>query len=165
MVYVALCDDNEKDLLNLQEKVLSILKKNLISANLSVYQRPEFLKYDIEEGKWFDLILSDITMPKIDGISLGKYVHLFLPETLLVYVTTHIEHCPEAFEIPAFRYLIKNKLEERLEPAILDAIHVIEERTNFCYQIHNKNRKERIPYKKILYIVKEEKKCSVFIKG
>lgn len=68
MIYIAICDDNEKTVEILKKKVMEFLKKSNEFADITVYTQSENLQYDIQEGKYYDLILSDIEMPNIDGM-------------------------------------------------------------------------------------------------
>lgn len=69
MIYIAICDDNEKTVEILKKKVMEFLKKSNEFADITVYTQSENLQYDIQEGKYYDLILSDIEMPNIDGMN------------------------------------------------------------------------------------------------
>jgi len=71
MIYIAICDDNEKTVEILKKKVMEFLKKSNEFADITVYTQSENLQYDIQEGKYYDLILSDIEMPNIDGALVG----------------------------------------------------------------------------------------------
>ena len=68
MFYIAICDDDKKSVNILKDKMSSVLKKINIVADISLYTQSQTLQYDIQEGKYFDLILSDIEMPHIDGM-------------------------------------------------------------------------------------------------
>ncbi|MDE7326621.1 MAG: DNA-binding response regulator, partial [Lachnospiraceae bacterium] len=63
MFYIAICEDETSQLAVIEDKVRMYLKKNHILAELEAYGRGDLLKYDLQEGKYFDIILSDIEMP------------------------------------------------------------------------------------------------------
>lgn len=65
-----------------------------------------------------DLLLLDIHMPGIDGLSLAaRYAHL----PPVIFVTAYDEHAVQAFEVHAVDYLLKPVRPERLAQAILRA--------------------------------------------
>ena len=52
MIYIAICDDNEKTVEILKKKVMEFLKKSNEFADITVYTQSENLQYDIQEGKY-----------------------------------------------------------------------------------------------------------------
>lgn len=161
MLYIAICDDDEKLVESLNSKVNSYLKTVHELAEITLYSQSRMLQYDIEEGKYFDLILSDIEMPHIDGMDLAEYVKKYLPEVLIIFITSYLKYAIDAYELSIFRYIPKNMLNKRLERALSDAIHMIKLQSDKFYKIDMPNRIERMPYHEILYI-RREGKYSVF---
>lgn len=157
MIYIAICDDEEKIVEILKNKVMMFLKDNNIVANIMVYDQSRTLQYDIEEGKHFDLLLSDIEMPNIDGMNLAAYVKKHLPEVLIIFITAYLKYAVDAFELSVFRYIPKSSINTRLPHALKDAINMINLQADKYYIIETPSRIEKIPYKKILYIQREGK--------
>ena len=83
MIYIAVCDDNEKLAKALRNKICQYVKENYEPVDITVYTQSTLLQYDIEDGKYFDLVLSDIEMPNIDGMNLVAYIKKHLPEVLM----------------------------------------------------------------------------------
>ena len=65
MIQIAICDDSEVTLQHLNQAVTTILQSNQEVADITLYSKSENLSYDIKEGHFFDLILTDIEMPHI----------------------------------------------------------------------------------------------------
>lgn len=161
MIYIAICDDNEKTVEILKSRVIAFLKDNNILADINVYTRSTMLQYDIEEGKHYDLILSDIEMPHIDGMNLAAYIKRYLPEVLIIFITSHLKYAVDAFELSIFRYIPKNALNVKLPHALKDAINMINIQADEYYMIEMPSRIEKIPYHKILYIQREGKNSVI----
>lgn len=157
MIYIAICDDEKKSLSMLEKRIRLLMEKNNIIAKISSYSKSILLKYDIQEGKYFDLILSDIEMPDIDGMKLTKCIKNFLPEVIIIFITSHTKYAIDAFELNIFRYVPKKEIDLRLDYALLDAIKIIKGRSKQVYYINMPSRVEKIPYQKILYIEREGK--------
>lgn len=161
MIYIAICDDKEKSAEVLKNRVMIFLKENNIIADLSVYTQSRMLQYDIQEGKYFDMILSDIEMPYIDGMDLAAYIKRYLSEVLIIFITSHLKYAVDAFELSIFRYIPKNDINARLAHALKDAINTIELQSDKYYTIEMPSRVEKIPYHKILYIQREGKNSVI----
>ena len=67
------------------------------------------LDAEANAGASFDVIVSDIRMPKLDGISLLKEVKRRAPETEVILMTAfaEVEDAVQAMKAGAFDYLIK----------------------------------------------------------
>ena len=92
MIYIAICDDDKESVSILKDRVTLLLKNNSIIADISVYTKSQVLKYDIEEKKYFDLILSDIEMPELDGMVLAGHIKSYLPDVLIVFITGYLKY-------------------------------------------------------------------------
>lgn len=163
MIYIAICDDDEKTIVKLKKSVQVLLKENNIVAKISEYSQSQLLQYDVQEGKYFDLILSDIEMPQIDGMKLVKYIKKYLPDVFIIFVTSHTKYAIDAYELSVFRYIPKNMFSKKFEHAILDAIKMINGKSNQVYSIDMPTRVEKIPYDKILYMEREGKNTIIIL--
>lgn len=163
MIYIAICDDDEKSVKNLKTEVSQVLKKLRQNTNITTYTQSRMLQYDIEEGKYFDLILSDIEMPDIDGMKLAKYIKNYLPEIFIIFITSHLKYAIDAFELSIFRYIPKNMLKPKLSQAIIDATNMINLQSNEFYKIKTLSRIEKIPYNKIMFIHRDGKNSEIIL--
>ena len=84
MIQIAICDDSEVTLQHLNQSVNTILKSNQEAAAITLYSSSESLSYDIEEGHFFDLILTDIEMPHMNGRN---------DPDVSVWCTDHLHYC------------------------------------------------------------------------
>lgn len=161
MIYLALCDDEERSLAVLKKRVDALLREHGIHAEITGYSQSRLLQYEIEEGKHFDLVLSDIEMPCIDGMQLAEYIKKHLPEALIIFITSHMKYVIDAFELSIFRYVPKNSMDSRFSHALLDAVKMIETRSDQTYCIDMPTRMEKIPYRKIRYIERDGKNSVI----
>jgi Response regulator of the LytR/AlgR family len=163
LLYIAICDDDEKIVKTFESKVIMFLKKNNIVAEIKTYTQSKLLQYDIQEGKFFDLVLCDIEMPDIDGMRLSAYIRRHLPNTLIILITSHLKYAIDAFELSIFRYIPKNSLDIRLEHALKDAVNMIQLQADQYYTIKMPSRIEKIQYHRILYIQREGKNAVIVL--
>lgn len=143
MIYVAICDDDKNSVENLKNKVMLYFKENNILADITVYTKSQLLQYDIQENKYYDLILSDIEMPDIDGMNLAAYIKKYLPEVLIIFITSHIKYAIDAYELSIFRYIPKNMLNTKLPYALRDAVNMINMQKDEFYVIQMASRVEK----------------------
>ena len=161
MIYIAICEDNEESAKLLKKKVITLLNQYNVLADISVYIQSKMLQYDIQEGKYFDLILSDIEMPDIDGMVLAEYIRKYLSEVLIICITSHLKYAVDSYELSIFRYIPKASIDSRLPHALKDAVNIINIQADKYYIIQTPSRIEKIPYQKILYIQREGKNSVI----
>ena len=69
-----------------------------------------------------DLILLDMTMPEVDGISVAKSLAREAQRPAVIFVTAHDNYAVEAFDLDAVDYVLKPVKPERLERAVARAL-------------------------------------------
>lgn len=67
-----------------------------------------------------DILLIDIEMPKMNGITATKYIRKYVPDTKIIVLTSHSDqdYIAEALLAGASAYLLKNSLIKELKQAI-----------------------------------------------
>ena len=115
-----------------------------------------------------DVVLLDIHMPGMDGISFAQALAALPRPPAIVFVTAHAEHAVAAFELDAADYLTKTVRLERLQQALQKAERTAHagrapqaDLTQEVVLIHDRGRTERIPLGEVLYFKAELKYVTV----
>lgn len=98
----------------------------------------------------YDLIILDIEMPEIDGISLAKKLREISEDVYIVFLTSHIEFALEGYEVNALRYLTKPINHQKLKE-ILDYISLKQSKDDVLW-IKTDDGEEKIRISDILYL-------------
>ena len=69
-----------------------------------------------------DLVLLDMTMPEVDGLSVAKSLAQQPTRPAVVFVTAHDNYAVEAFDLDAVDYVLKPVKPDRLERAVARAL-------------------------------------------
>jgi DNA-binding NarL/FixJ family response regulator len=71
-----------------------------------------------------DIIVTDISMPKLNGITAARKIRHLLPRMKFIFLTMHSDHGyrTEALSVGASAYILKSSAREELSQAIHDAI-------------------------------------------
>jgi len=161
MIYIAICDDEQSHGKMLEKSIAFFCAENKINAELTLYEKSQNLHYDISEGKHFDLLLSDIEMPDMNGMELAKKVKLHLPDIMIIFITSYVKYAVDAYELSVFRYIPKSELNRRLPQALADATKLLQLQMEQYYTIQTAMKHEKIPLQKILYIRREGKNSLI----
>lgn len=70
------------------------------------------------EREQVDVVLSDISMPGLDGMQLVRVINRFRERPQIVFVTAHDSHAVDAFDLDVVDYVMKPVRPERIGEAI-----------------------------------------------
>ena len=161
MIRIAICDDDKRHGEVLEKTVSLFVTQNKINAEIKLYDQSRNLRYDISEGVYFDLLLSDIEMPEMDGMKLAKYVKQYLPNIMIIFITGYVKYAVDAYELSVFRYIPKGELKQRLNYALADALRMLQIQADQYFIIQTPTRFEKIPLQSIVCIRRDGKNSLI----
>ncbi len=146
---LAVCDD-DKAYANF---IASLAKQwaASIGANAEIEQFPSakaFL-FRYEERKDFDILLLDIEMPGMDGVSLAKTLRRENEDIQIVFITGYTDYIAEGYEVSALHYLMKPVDEGKLMQVLTKAAS---RRNEPMLTLALPGETTRIPFRKIRYL-------------
>ena len=119
-----------------------------------------------------DVVLADIHMPGVDGLSLAASLRALPHAPALVFVTAYAEHALQAFELDAMDYLTKPVRLERLQGMLQKIERIVTANKGFdadfdaqMLVIQERFRTERVPVGHVLYLKAELKYITVRTAG
>ncbi|MGM9605554.1 MAG: LytR/AlgR family response regulator transcription factor [Faecousia sp.] len=122
---VSICDDNEVDRAYLSGLVRKWAEKTGREVRISEYPSAEqFLFHFPEQGA--DLLLLDIEMGGMDGVSLAKKLRSQHDALEIVFNTGYSDYIAEGYEVSALHYLMKPVKEEKLFSVLDRAVEKIQ---------------------------------------
>lgn len=116
----------------------------------------------------FDAVLLDIGMPGLDGMALARVIATLPQPPAVVFVTAHLHHAVQAFELEAVDYLTKPVRLERLQQALQKVERLVQSGRALqpdvpgeMLIIQDRGRTERVPLAEVLYLKAELKYITV----
>lgn len=162
MYKIAVCDDELCFVENIAAIVHEYCREHSIISEVTRFSNSGELFEEISEAQYYDIFILDIEMPIYDGMSLAALIRKVLCDTIIIFVTSHIKYAIDAYEHTIFRYIPKQLMEERLPLALRDAFAAIEVQNVNFYTISRARKYQKIQFKDIYYIYKEQKN-AVFV--
>ncbi|MCM1498227.1 MAG: LytTR family DNA-binding domain-containing protein [Clostridium sp.] len=132
------------------------LKITVFQSAMELLQKLHHLRQ--ENAEFPNLILLDIEMPEMDGITLGKQIREMNAEVFLVFVTSYIEYAVKGYEADAFRYLLKPLSQEAVRSLLVDIQRECAKKKKIS--VRAMNGEILLPLNEIIYISAEDK-CTV----
>ena len=115
-----------------------------------------------------DLVLLDIQMPGVDGITLAANLRTMASPPRVVFVTAHAEHAVQAFELEAADYLTKPVRLERLQQSLQKVLRLQSASDQAdapgmaeSLLIQERGRSERVALSEVIYLKAELKYITV----
>lgn len=150
MIKIASVEDERNVQLEI-ERYIKMGIKNDSEIEVDLYRSAE--EY-LLSGEKYDLVITDIELPGINGLELGRKVREDNPEVYLVFLTSYSEFASESYIIEAYQYILKKDIEERLPLLVQKVILEIKKRYEEYRWIGNNQDKRKIYYKDIVCIRK-----------
>ncbi len=168
MMHIFLCDDNAICLSDLMKILNECAALNRWEFRISCFSDGNLLLEELKRRKSIretlpDVVISDVEMPQMDGITLGKYIKKEIPDCYFVLQTAFAEYAIDGYETGACRYLLKPVQKD----AILKLFLEIFESRSKEKKIILKTTEEEIclNIQQIIYIDAEDKYLMVHTVG
>lgn len=111
---IAICDDRAED----RDYVAGLVKrwadKTGAAVRLSEFTGGENFLFRAEDEGSFDILLLDIEMGAMDGVTLAKKLRKTNQTLQIVFITGYSDYIAEGYEVAALHYLMKPVKEEKL---------------------------------------------------
>ena len=150
MTHIAICDDEQ-----IERNYLSGLVKNWainrdISISINDFSSAEGFLFSSED-KAFDILLLDIEMEGMDGVTLAKKIRLSNKEIQIIFITGYMEYIADGYDVEALHYLLKPVSEEKLATILDRAISKLASNEKALF-INQSGENIRIPLGEIRYL-------------
>ena len=116
---IAVCDDSQADRQYLCGLVNRWAQENGHTAQIGTFVSAENFLFEYEQENDFDILLLDIEMGEMDGVTMAKRLRRENETVQIVFVTGYSDYIAEGYEVAALHYLMKPVNENKLF-AVLD---------------------------------------------
>ncbi|MBP3700749.1 MAG: response regulator transcription factor [Lachnospiraceae bacterium] len=148
---VAICDDNAADAGFVQAMLQDWAAKRQVDVSSQVFASAEAFLFHYEEDKAFDVLLLDIEMGAMDGVTMAKRIRRDNEAVQIVFITGYSEYIAEGYEVAALHYLMKPVNREKLF-AVLDRAMEKSKQNERCLNLELGGEMVRIPFYEIRYL-------------
>lgn len=116
---IAICDDSEADRQYVLHMVTSWAEGAGHMVHTDTFSSAENFWFHYAEENDYDLLLLDIEMGEMDGVTMAKQLRRTNDTVQIVFITGYSDYISEGYEVAALHYLMKPVKEEKLF-AVLD---------------------------------------------
>ena len=153
---IAVCDDNQIDRDIIKDFLHTYMTEKSIPNTITEYENGMNLIYDIEEGRYYDMVFLDIFMDQILGMDIARKLRNVGYTGNIVFLTSTAEFAVDSYEVEASGYLLKPHDYEKL----CGLLNRIIDRTNIGhFQVSVRNTIYSIPFGEIVYVESRNNIC------
>lgn len=148
---IAICDDSAVDRDYTAGMVEVWAKDREISLILRKFPSAEAFLFQYAEEKDWDILLLDIEMGALDGVSMAKSVRKENEAVQIVFLTGYSDYIAEGYEVAALHYLMKPIKSEKLR-VVLDRAAEKRKQQDRCLNLELSGEMVRLPFYEIRYL-------------
>ena len=109
---IAICDDSQADAEYIAKLVKEWAKDRIVI--IKSFPSAEAFMFNYTEEKDYDVLLLDIEMDKMDGVTMAKAIRQDNESVQIVFITGYSEYIADGYDVAALHYLIKPVKKEQL---------------------------------------------------
>ena len=148
---IAICDDSAVDRDYTAGMVEAWARDREISLILRKFPSAEAFLFQYAEEKDWDILLLDIEMGALDGVSMAKSVRKENEAVQIVLLTGYSDYIAEGYEVAALHYLMKPIKSEKLR-VVLDRAAEKRKQQDRCLNLELSGEMVRLPFYEIRYL-------------
>ena len=148
---VAIVDDSNTDAVYMDELLKDWARQRNVPLQSHCFSSAEQFLFRYAEDKDWDILLLDIEMGAMDGVTMAKRVRQDNEAVQIVFITGYSDYIAEGYEVAALHYLMKPVNREKLQ-AVLDRALEKRKQAERCLNLEAYGEMVRIPFYEIRYL-------------
>lgn len=121
-LYFALCDDEPEQTAYIKSLLMQWASDRPYAIDIRTFDSAEAFLFTYAEDRRFDILLLDIQMKGMDGMSLAKRLRRDNTRVQIIFITGYSDFFGEGYEVDALHYLMKPVDESKLQGTLDKAV-------------------------------------------
>lgn len=159
-INILLCDDDKDFLQRISDAVAG--QPVPPGASICITKSSNPAEITDRQLSQYHIMFLDIDMDERSGMDIARRVRELHLDTVIIFVTNYPEFSMEGYEVRAFRYLLKQELEQKLPNYFRDALAELP-RDDKVLHFSANAESFNIPYKDILYLESNQRVTLILI--
>ncbi len=147
---IAICDDSDADRQYIENLTKQWAKLSDHTVQTAAFSSAESFLFHYEEQNDYDMLLLDIEMGKMDGVTMAKKLRKDNDTVQIIFITGYSDYILEGYEVAALHYLMKPVSEDKLFSVLERATEKIEKNEKVLH-LEIGSEMVRIPIYQIRY--------------
>ena len=161
---VAIVDDSVTDARFVEGILKDWAGEKQTAIQAEIFSSAESFLFRYAEDKEWDILLLDIEMGAMDGVTMAKKVRAHNEAVQIVFITGYSDYIAEGYEVAALHYLMKPVNREKLM-TVLDRALEKRKQEERCLNLELSGEMVRLPFYEIRYLDVRQNYVTVHAKG
>ncbi len=148
---IAICDDSAADARFVETQLTQWAARRQIGVLPQVFSSAESFLFHYAEDKLWDILLLDIEMGGMDGVTMARTIRRDNEAVQIVFLTGYSDYIAEGYDVAALHYLMKPVDRDKLF-AVLDRALDRHRQNERCLNLEIGGEMARIPFYEIRYL-------------
>ena len=114
MLHIAIAEDERSERSQLEAQIRQFIEEHGLRAEIHGFELAQPLLDSYASGEHYDIILLDIQMPGIDGMTAAASIRNVDPDVLIIFITSMAQYAVQGYKVNAFDFLVKPVTQEAL---------------------------------------------------
>lgn len=161
---IAICDDSQADTEFVRQLVNVWAAQRQAEVQTACFSSGEQFLFRYAQDKDWDILLLDIEMGTMDGVTMAKRVRRDNEAVQIVFITGYSDYIAEGYEVAALHYLMKPVSRDKLF-IVLDRAIEKRKQQERCLNLEAYGELVRIPFYEIRYLDVRQNYVTIHGKG
>lgn len=163
-VRIAICDDSAADAAYVGALLDQWAAQRGLAVQAERFESAQAFLFHYEEQKDYDVLLLDIEMPGMDGVSMARAIRRENEAVQIVFITGYSDYIAEGYDVAALHYLMKPVKTDKLF-AVLDRAMEKCRRNERCLLLEMPGEMVRLPLYQIRYLEVRQNYVTIHAKA
>ncbi len=150
MIRIGIAEDDQAYIDKIQEYLNRYMRETGVTFSITVFRDGMQLAFDYRPV--YDILLLDVQMPRLDGISAAKRIRRIDQEVVILFITNMAQYAIDGYSVHARAYILKpiNYYGFKLE--LQEAIASLKRREVDALLLTTEDGMVKVPVGKVLYV-------------
>lgn len=158
---IAICDDDPAAIALMTELTRAWAGARELSLRLETFPSAEAFLFHYAEDKEFDILLLDIEMGEMDGVTMARALRKENETVQIIFVTGYSDYIAEGYDVNALHYLMKPVDRDKLF-SVLDRALVKKGESGRYLNLELSGELVRIPFRELRYLEVRQNYVTLF---
>jgi len=162
MIKIAIVEDDENYIATIKEYINTYMKEKGTSISLDVFRDGKQIVFDFQAI--YDIILMDIEMPDMDGITAAEQIREKDKEVIIIFITNMAQYAIKGYQVRARSYILKPVNYYCFAFELQEAIGIISRRTDDSLLVSGEDGLQKILIGDIYYLETQKHRMIIHTK-
>jgi len=161
LINITLCDDSANDIEIIKSELIKYSTDKHIKFNISSFNSPDQLIYEIQDRHISDIFILDVSMPGKNGFELAEAIRQHIADPVIIFLTSMEGRAVDGYKVNALRYVIKENLSRDITEALDCAVKAVSNSNDSVITVRRYNDFWRVSYDSIIYVTRVSRQLII----